>query len=48
MKFGDYPKAGSLDGLVGFRAYLGSLGLDMPCDHIVAAAPSSPSPAPSR
>ena len=27
MKFGDYPKAGSLDGVAGFRAYLGSLGL---------------------
>jgi NADPH2 dehydrogenase len=42
MKFGDYPKAGSLDGVAGFRAYLGSLGLDMPCDDIVAAAPASP------
>ena len=36
MKFGDYPKAGSLDGVTGFRNYMQSLGLDMPCDDIVA------------
>ena len=29
MKFGDYPKAGSLDGVTGFRNYVQSLGLDM-------------------
>jgi 2,4-dienoyl-CoA reductase-like NADH-dependent reductase (Old Yellow Enzyme family) len=42
MKFGDYPKAGSLDGVAGFRSYLRSLGLDMPCDDIVAHGPQSP------
>jgi NADPH2 dehydrogenase len=36
MKFGDYPKAGSLEGVSGFRNYLQSLGIDMPCDDIVA------------
>ena len=36
MKFGDYPKAGSLDGVAGFRDYMKTLGLDMPCDDIVA------------
>jgi NADPH2 dehydrogenase len=42
MKFGDYPKAGSLEGISGFRNYVGSLGLDMPCDDIVASGPESP------
>lgn len=42
MKFGDYPKAGSLDGVTGFRNYVNSLGLDMPCDDIVAHGPQSP------
>ncbi len=42
MKFGDYPKAGSLDGVTGFRNYVQSLGLDMPCDDIVAHGPQSP------
>jgi NADPH2 dehydrogenase len=42
MKFGDYPKAGSLDGVSGFRNYVKSLGLDMPCDDIVASGPESP------
>ncbi len=42
MKFGDYPKAGSLDGVTGFRNYVRSLGLDMPCDDIVAHGPQSP------
>jgi 2,4-dienoyl-CoA reductase-like NADH-dependent reductase (Old Yellow Enzyme family) len=46
MKFGDYPKVGSLDGVTGFRNYVGSLGLDMPCDDIVAHGPSSPLAAP--
>ena len=36
MKFGDYPKVGSLDGVTGFRNYLQSLGIEMPCDDIVA------------
>ncbi len=42
MKFGDYPKAGSLDGVSGFRSYVQSLGLDMPCDDIVSGGPNSP------
>ena len=42
MKFGDYPKAGSLEGVAGFRNYTKSLGLDMPCDDIVAGGPESP------
>src|SRR4029079_18464511 len=32
MKFGNYPKVGSLDGVGGFRKYAQSLGLDIPCD----------------
>src|SRR6478735_7385684 len=46
MKFGDYPKAGSLDGVTGFRNYVQSLGIDMPCDDIVAHGPKSPLAAP--
>ena len=46
MKFGDYPKAGSLDGVTGFRNYMKTLGLDMPCDDIVASGPTSPLAAP--
>ena len=46
MKFGDYPKASSLDGVAGFRDYMKTLGLDMPCDDIVASGPASPLGAP--
>ena len=46
MKFGEYPKVGSLDGITGFRAHLTSLGVDMPCDDIVASGSSSPLSAP--
>jgi len=46
MKFGDYPKVGSLDGVTGFRNYIASLGLDIPCDDIVAHGPQSPLGAP--
>jgi 2,4-dienoyl-CoA reductase-like NADH-dependent reductase (Old Yellow Enzyme family) len=42
MKFGDYPKVGSLDGVAGFRDYMNSLGLDMPCDDVVESGPASP------
>ncbi len=42
MKFGDYPKAGSFDGVSAFRGYVQSLGLDMPCDDIVSGGPHSP------
>jgi NADPH2 dehydrogenase len=46
MKFGDYPKAGSLDGVAGFRDYMKTLGLDMPCDDVVESGPGSPLGAP--
>lgn len=46
MKFGDYPKASSIDGITGFRNYLRELGLDMPCDDIVAEGRQSPLAAP--
>jgi 2,4-dienoyl-CoA reductase-like NADH-dependent reductase (Old Yellow Enzyme family) len=42
MKFGDYPKAGSLDGVVAFRSHVKSLGLDIPCDDTVEHGPQSP------
>ena len=42
MKFGDFPKVSSFDGVTEFRNHLRSLGLDMPCDDIVAAGPQSP------
>jgi hypothetical protein len=40
-KFGDYPKAGSLDGIAGFRSDMNTLGLDMPCDDIVKSGADS-------
>jgi NADPH2 dehydrogenase len=46
MKFGEFPKVGSLGGVAGFRAHLHSLGIDMPCDEIVASGPRSPLAAP--
>src|SRR6202051_3098595 len=46
MKFGDYPKAGSRDGVTGLRNYMQSLGIEMPCDDIVAHGPKSPLAAP--
>lgn len=42
MKFGDYPKVGSFDDVASFRAYLASQGLEMPCEEVVEAGPSSP------
>lgn len=42
MKFGDYTKVKSLQTPAGFRANLEALGLDMPCDDIVASGPASP------
>jgi NADPH2 dehydrogenase len=42
MKFGDFAKAGSLDGVNGFRSHMASLGLDMPCDERVGSGPDSP------
>ena len=42
MKFGEYPKVSSFDGVAGFQAYLRELGLGMPCDSEVLAGPSAP------
>ena len=42
MKFGDFPKIQSLGSVGGLRAHLGTLGLDMPCDDIVASGAGSP------
>ena len=42
MKFGDYTKIKSLQTPAGFRANLEALGIDMPCDDIVASGPTSP------
>lgn len=42
MKFGEYPKIASLGSVAGFRAYLASQNLDMPCDDIVAGGEASP------
>ena len=39
-------KAGSLDGVAGFRNYMTTLGLDMPCDDIVEAGRTRPSAQP--
>ncbi len=42
MKFGDFAKIKSLQNPAGFRANLERLGLQMPCDDIVASGPTSP------
>jgi 2,4-dienoyl-CoA reductase-like NADH-dependent reductase (Old Yellow Enzyme family) len=42
VKFGDFAKIKSLQTAAGFRENLLRLGLDMPCDDVVAAGPSSP------
>jgi 2,4-dienoyl-CoA reductase-like NADH-dependent reductase (Old Yellow Enzyme family) len=42
MKFGEFPKVASLGNVAGFRAHLAAIGVDMPCDDIVASGPSSP------
>ncbi len=42
MKFGDYPKIASLGDVGGFRTYLASLDLDMPCDDAVESGPDAP------
>ncbi len=41
MKFGEYPKLASFGSVAAFRAHLDSLGLDMPCDDIVAGGSTS-------
>ena len=42
MKFGDFAKIKSLATPQGFRDNLQQLGLAMPCDDALEAAPSSP------
>jgi NADPH2 dehydrogenase len=42
MKFGEYPKLASFGGVAGFKSYLASIGIDMPCDEIVSSGPDSP------
>ncbi len=42
MKFGDFVKVKSLQTAEGFRDNLRRLGLDMPCDDALEAAPLSP------
>lgn len=42
MKFGDYPKIPWLVTVAGFRAHLGAIGIDVPCDDIVAGGSDSP------
>jgi NADPH2 dehydrogenase len=42
MKFGEFPKVASFDGVAGFKSYLASIGVEMPCDEIVSSGPASP------
>ena len=42
MKFGDYPKVGSFDGVAAFKRYLADNAIDIPCDDIVAAGAGAP------
>ena len=46
MKFGDYVKVKSLQTPAGFRDNLARLGLEMPCDDVVASGADSPLAAP--
>jgi len=46
MKFGDYPKIGHFLDVASFRQHLAALGLDLPCDDIVASGPQAPLAAP--
>ena len=46
MKYGEFPKITSLKGVADFRAHLATLGIDMPCDDIVAGGSESPLAAP--
>jgi NADPH2 dehydrogenase len=41
MKFGEYPELASFGSVAAFRAHLDSLGIDMPCDDIVAGGSTS-------
>lgn len=42
MKFGEYPKVGSIGSVEALTSYLGGLGIDMPCDAVVEHGPGSP------
>jgi 2,4-dienoyl-CoA reductase-like NADH-dependent reductase (Old Yellow Enzyme family) len=42
MKFGDYPKVSSFKTTNDFKAYLNTLGLNMPCDEVVASDGNAP------
>jgi NADPH2 dehydrogenase len=42
MKFGEYPKVNSFGSVDGFRTYLAAIGLDMPCDDVIASGPGAP------
>src|SRR5215211_6110972 len=42
MKFGEFPKIASFGGVAEFKRYLASIGIDMPCDEIVASGPDAP------
>lgn len=46
MKYGEFPKITSLKGVADFRAHLATLGIEMPCDDIVAGGAESPLAAP--
>lgn len=46
MKYGDFKKLTSIKTLASFRAHLGSLGLDMPCDETIDVGAASPLAAP--
>ncbi|MCZ8097359.1 MAG: NADH:flavin oxidoreductase [Burkholderiales bacterium] len=42
MKFGEYPKLGSIRSVGAFKDYLGGIGIDMPCDEVVEHGSGSP------
>lgn len=42
MKFGEYPKVSSFDGVASFLAYAKSLGLDFPCDTQIETGAKAP------
>lgn len=46
MKYGDFKKLTSIKTPASFRAHLGSLGLDMPCDKTIYVGAASPLAAP--
>jgi len=42
MKFGEYPKVGSIGSINALRSYLAGIDIDMPCDDTVEHGPDSP------